>query len=76
MSKEAKKAVGYEDKPVLPVCMNCKAFTFERVLPQWMQDGRYDVQVHGVEKNMHCTLHSFPIKKMGSCMFFSKREDA
>ena len=76
MSKEAKKAVGYQDKPVLPVCMNCKGFTSERVLPQWMRDGRYDAQKYGIEKNMRCSTYGFPIKKMGSCLSFSKREAA
>ena len=76
MSKEAKKAVGYEDKPVLTVCMNCKGFTADKVLPKWMAYGGYDVQVYGVEKNMRCTFHSFAVKKMGSCLSFSKREAA
>jgi hypothetical protein len=76
MSKEAKKQVGYEDKPVLPVCKNCKGFTSEKVLPQWMKQIGYSVEQYGVEKNIRCSVHGFEIKKMGSCLSFSKRGEA
>lgn len=77
--KKAKENCGYKDKPVLPVCSNCRHFTSDRVLPDWMvdrnksgegayfSDEQFTVEKHGVEKNLRCKAHGFVVKKMGSC---------
>lgn len=79
--KKAKEYSGYQEKPVLPVCWNCQAFTSEMQLPAWMEERnrsgeRYTIEENGIEKNLRCSDHGFAIKKMASCNSFKAREQS
>lgn len=82
--KELKASWGYTEKPALPICSNCKHFRSELVLPAWIvernksadENDKFTVERHGVEKNMNCNLHKFPVKKTASCYLFTKKEKA
>lgn len=79
MSKvfEAKEKQGYsEEKPA--GCAGCTHFRLDRVLPKWMEGGYdhrtsapYTVETHGVEKNLHCGLGGFKVKKTAVCKEFT-----
>jgi len=78
-TKKAKEHCGYQEKPVLPVCSNCRNFTSDLVLPAWMiehnaqvqtseKDGIiYTTEKNGVEKNLRCKAHGFAVKKTATC---------
>lgn len=77
--KAAKEHCGYEAKPVLPTCGNCGAFASHFEIPAWVktdydrervEDGTYAK----VEKNLRCTDHGFPVKKMASCKLWRPKE--
>ena len=87
-AKKAKQYSGYNEKPNLPVCMNCQWFASEIHLPAWMEKRNksgegvyftngemYTVEKHGVEKNLRRSAHGFAIKKMASCNSFKAREE-
>lgn len=79
--KSAREHCGYNAKPILPVCGNCAAFASDKVLPAWMEDDnkyvgkqRYNVDEHGVEKNLRCLDHGFAVKKMANCKLFRAKK--
>lgn len=88
-TKKSKEQSGYQEKPILPVCGNCQAFTSEMQLPAWMEERNrsgegvyfksgelYTIEKNGVEKNLRCSDHGFAIKKMASCNSFKAREQS
>lgn len=82
MSKQsdAKKAQGYVTKFVPPVCSRCVHFASDMeqkttYYRREYEDGHRDVANEWVvEKNLHCTLGGFTVKKMGACNLFLAKE--
>ena len=60
MSKQshAKEMHKYNQKPVFPMCCNCKSYTFEMV------DNGYG---YYIEKNKRCSVGGFSVKKTATC---------
>lgn len=63
MSKQtdAKAAQGYQNKPVFPVCSNCRHFTSEAQV----REGTFSTWTH--ETNLRCTIGGFKVMKMATC---------
>lgn len=60
MSKqsEAKEAQGYDPKPVYRMCSNCKYYASDKSKTSYGYEE---------EKNVHCSIGNFAIKKQGVC---------
>lgn len=71
MSKQinAKLAQGYCNKPVHPVCSNCKNFASDMVTRPSVCGGTWTD-----EKNIRCTLGGFAVKKMATCKMFKDKD--
>lgn len=63
MSKqsEAKETQGYNPKPILPMCSNCKYYESDMVVVNGFYGDFKE------EKNIHCGIGGFAIKKQGNC---------
>ena len=71
MSKqsEAKQAQGYEQKPVIPVCMNCKHYQSKMHECPGIWYGPYVT-----EKELRCGIGGFAVKKMGTCKLYERKD--
>lgn len=70
MSKqsEAKQAQGYEQKPVITVCKNCKHFKFK--IEEYVPFGG----VYYLDKEIRCGIGGFAIKKMATCKLYERKD--
>jgi hypothetical protein len=64
MSKqsEAKENQGYNPKPVLPICSNCKNYLSDSKEEQGAFGGVWHKEI-----NIRCGIGGFAIKKQGNC---------
>jgi hypothetical protein len=63
----AKENQGYEPKPAPAVCMNCRGYRSEMVVNSYG---------YTQEKNMHCSLGGFVVKKTATCSKFNRKAPA
>lgn len=67
MSKQSdtKFNQGYEAKPIFPMCSNCEHFKSDKkTLPPF---GYIE------EKNLHCEIGGFVVKKQATCNYHTKK---
>ena len=62
---EAKAKQGYVAKAVPQVCMNCRHFKSDIA-----NYNGWDGNTYQKEKNIHCAIGQFAVKKMGTCDIF------
>ena len=67
MSKQstAKAAQGYDPKPIMPYCINCRHFSSEITIEKGRHGGEFKR-----ESTVRCAFGGFAIKKLGTCNFF------
>ena len=75
MSKqsEAKQAQGYEQKPVIPVCMNCKNHE-EKATGIYSLVRKQCFFEWSEEKEDRCGIGGFAVKKMGTCKLYERKD--
>ena len=71
MSKqsEAKQAQGYEERPVIPVCMNCKHYD---TAPSTIYDDLLGDYVDLIGAS--CGIGGFAVKKIATCKLYERKD--
>lgn len=85
MSKKLREQCGYSTAQQKS-CGNCAEFTTKTELPRWMKEDnekrknegeqpRFNVAVHGVEKQLRCAKYGFAVTKSARCNDWKKKEN-
>lgn len=68
MRKPSNKIIQeYNPKPIFNTCSNCKHISIDKIKNDWG---------YTEEKNIHCSIGNFAVKKLGTCRLHEIKEEA